>query len=69
MHACEMPQGNYWGKLVASSAVETLSSLDLVGILALELAGCRIDDWVYPLSEVGDKKQKYILQSTMMSNG
>ena len=34
MHACEMPQGNYWGQQVAIAAVNTLSRLDLVGILA-----------------------------------
>ena len=56
MHACEMPQGNYWGKLVASSAVETLSRLDLVGVLAYNWQGAGLDDWVYPLSEVGDKQ-------------
>jgi uncharacterized membrane protein len=56
MHACEMPQGNYWGKKVASSAVETLSRLDLVGILAHSWQGAGLDNWVYPLSEVGDKK-------------
>ncbi|MHC4563976.1 MAG: VWA domain-containing protein, partial [Planctomycetota bacterium] len=53
MHACEMPQGNYWGKKVAVAAVKTLSRLDLVGILAYNWEG--IDDWVYPLAPVGDK--------------
>ena len=57
MHACEMPQGNYWGKMIASSAVETLSRLDLVGILAYNWQGAGLNDWVYPLSEVGDKKE------------
>lgn len=54
MHACEMPQGNYWGKKVAIAAVKTLSRLDLVGLLAYNWQGG--DDWVYPLSAVGDKK-------------
>ena len=54
MHACEMPQGNYWGKRVAQAAVDTLSRLDLAGILAYNWQGT--GDWVYPLSEVGDKK-------------
>lgn len=56
MHACEMPQGNYWGKMIASAAVDTLSRLDLVGILAYNWQGAGIDDWVYPLSEVGDRE-------------
>ena len=46
MHACEMPDGNYWGKKVAASAVGTLSRLDLVGILSYNWGGT--DDWVYP---------------------
>jgi len=55
MHACEMPDGNYWGKKVAASAVGTLSRLDLVGILAYNWGGT--DDWVYPLAPVNDKAQ------------
>ncbi|MBA7622567.1 hypothetical protein ES703_29945 [subsurface metagenome] len=54
MHACEMPQGNFWGKKVAIAAVRTLSRLDLVGLLAYNWQGG--DDWVFPLSAVGDKK-------------
>jgi uncharacterized membrane protein len=54
MHACEMPQGNYWGKQVAKAAAKTLSRLDMVGILAYNWKGG--GDWVYPLSQVGDKK-------------
>jgi len=53
MHACEMPQGNLWGKKVAEAAVKTLSRLDLVGILAYNWQGD--GDWVFPLAEAGDK--------------
>jgi uncharacterized membrane protein len=54
MHACEMPQGNYWGTRVAMAAVRTLSRLDLVGILAYNWQG--EGDWVFPLSPAGDKE-------------
>ncbi len=54
MHACEMPQGNYWGKMVAIAAVKTLSRLDLIGILAYGWQGA--GDWVFPLSPAGDKE-------------
>ncbi|NQT01750.1 MAG: VWA domain-containing protein [Planctomycetes bacterium] len=54
MHACEMPQGNFWGKRVAVAAVNTLSRLDLVGILAYNWKGA--GDWVFPLSQAGDKE-------------
>lgn len=53
MHACEMPDGNYWGKRVAASAVGTLSRLDLVGILAYNWADT--GQWVFPFGPVGDK--------------
>ena len=55
MHACEMPQGNYWGTRVALAAVKTLSRLDLIGILAYNWQGP--SDWVFPLAPAGDKKQ------------
>ncbi|MHC4622672.1 MAG: VWA domain-containing protein [Planctomycetota bacterium] len=54
MHACEMPDGNYWGKMVAVAATKTLSRLDLVGILSYNWRGG--DDWVFPLRQVGDKQ-------------
>ena len=54
MHACEMPQGNFWGKKVAAAAVGTLSRLDLAGVLSYDWQGT--DDWVFPLAPVGDKQ-------------
>ena len=56
MHACEMPQGNYWGKRVATVAVKSLSRLDLVGVLDYSWQG-GASNWVYPLSPAGDKTQ------------
>ena len=55
MHACEMAQGNYWGQQVAIAAVNTLSRLDLIGILAYRWRG-GTDDWVFPIAQAGDKK-------------
>ncbi len=55
MHACEMPQGNFWGKQTAIAAAKSLSRRDLVGVLDYGWqAGA--PNWVYPLSEVGDKQ-------------
>ncbi len=54
MHACEMPQGNYWGKKVAQAAVKTLSRHDLVGILTYGWQQGS-SNWVFPLSVAGDK--------------
>jgi uncharacterized membrane protein/Mg-chelatase subunit ChlD len=53
LHACEMPQGNFWGKQVAISAVSTLSRLDLVGVMSYNWDGGKL--WDYPLAPVGDK--------------
>jgi uncharacterized membrane protein len=53
MHACEMPDGNYWGKKVAMAAVGTLSRLDLVGILSYDWTNA--GNWVRTLGPVGDK--------------
>ncbi len=54
MHACEMPQGNLWGKRVAIAAVKTLSRLDYAGILSYSWNGGDAS-WVYPFSQVGNK--------------
>jgi uncharacterized membrane protein/Mg-chelatase subunit ChlD len=55
MHACEIPQGNYWGERVAVESVKTLSSRDLIGILQYEWRGAQDQYWLVPLREVGDK--------------
>ena len=55
MHACEIPQGNYWGERVAVAAVKTLSSRDLVGILSYRWQSAEQSYWDVPLQPVGDK--------------
>lgn len=54
MHSCEMPEGNYWGKMVAIAAVNTLSRLDLAGVISY--GWDREGVWDYPLGPVGDKQ-------------
>lgn len=55
MHACEIPQGNYWGERVAIAAVKTLSSRDLVGVLSYKWQGASQQYWDVKLQPVGDK--------------
>lgn len=55
MHACEIPQGNYWAERVAVAAVKTLSSRDLVGILSYQWQDATQKYWDVPLQQVGDK--------------
>ncbi|MFN0137398.1 MAG: VWA domain-containing protein, partial [Phycisphaerae bacterium] len=57
MHACEIPQGNYWGERVAVAAVKTLSSRDLIGVLSYQWRGAANEYWDVPLQEVRDKTQ------------
>lgn len=68
MHACEIPQGNYWGERVAVAAVKTLSSRDLVGVLSYRWQGGEQGYWDVPLRTVGDKAE-VIRQITQMQMG
>jgi uncharacterized membrane protein len=56
MHACEVPDGNYLGERAAIDAVKTLSSRDLVGVLAWKWLGSEQKNWVVPLQEVGSRR-------------
>lgn len=55
MHACEIPQGNYWGERVAIEAVKALSARDLVGILQYAWQSSEDQYWLVKLREVGEK--------------
>ncbi|MFG0286082.1 MAG: glutamine amidotransferase [Phycisphaerales bacterium JB039] len=58
MHSIEMPSGVAWGKKTAQAAVDTLTRLDLAGIIEYDYrsGGCT---WVHPLEEVGDRRSLY----------
>lgn len=55
MHACEIPEGNFWGERVAVAAVQSLSSRDLVGVLSWRWRQSGNDNWDVPLQEIGSK--------------
>jgi uncharacterized membrane protein/Mg-chelatase subunit ChlD len=44
MHACEMPEGNYWEKVVARAAIEQLGPADYGGVLHWTMRG---DAWLW----------------------
>ncbi len=44
MHACEMPEGNYWEKVVARAAIEQLGPADYGGVLRWTMRG---DEWLW----------------------
>ncbi|MBX3383178.1 MAG: VWA domain-containing protein [Phycisphaeraceae bacterium] len=52
IHSCEMPEGVFYGKKVCEAAVNSLSRLDLAGIIEYSWSGATT--WVHPLSPVGD---------------
>ncbi|MGQ0627927.1 MAG: VWA domain-containing protein [Phycisphaerales bacterium] len=54
MHACEMPEGNYWSRRTATAAVDALSAQDLAGLIE---SGWQTGTaaWTHPLQVVGDK--------------
>ncbi|MBI5724068.1 MAG: VWA domain-containing protein [Planctomycetes bacterium] len=56
MHACEMPDGNYWGKETAKAAVNALSREDMAGVLEYGWGGGKAN-WVHKLAPVGDRKK------------
>ncbi|MEQ9617462.1 MAG: glutamine amidotransferase [Phycisphaerales bacterium] len=52
MHSCEMPNGTYWGKQVAISAINNLSRLDLVGVVEWNYTSGAY--WPFPMGLKGD---------------
>ncbi|MCK4343336.1 MAG: hypothetical protein KAY37_16600, partial [Phycisphaerae bacterium] len=55
MHACEVPDGNHLGERCSIEAVKTLSSRDLVGVLAWQWLGDEQEHWAVPLQPVGNR--------------
>jgi uncharacterized membrane protein/Mg-chelatase subunit ChlD len=51
LHSCELPRGNFWGKLVAKKSVDTISSQDFIGVIAYA-AG---ESWEVPLGLATNK--------------
>jgi uncharacterized membrane protein len=55
IHSVEMPEGVFYGKKVSEAAVNSLSRLDLVGILEYTGFGARGGtEWLHKMSMVGD---------------
>lgn len=52
IHSCEMPEGVFYGKKVCEAAVNSLSRLDLAGIVEYGWNGTT--SWVHKLAPVGD---------------
>jgi uncharacterized membrane protein/Mg-chelatase subunit ChlD len=65
MHATEIPEGNYWQKVIAKSAIETLSPYDEAGLLHW----LSQEAWLFTLQPVGDRKALMLRQIDRMTPG
>ncbi len=54
MHSCEVPRGNYYGKEMAKKSVDTISSRDLLGVIAYTFSPGGTS-WEVPLGENTNK--------------
>jgi len=56
MHATEIPEGNYWMKVIAQEALKTLSAYDYVGMLHWNGQ----ESWLFTLQSVGEHRGKML---------
>ncbi|MFO0945059.1 MAG: VWA domain-containing protein [Planctomycetota bacterium] len=55
MHACEIPEGNFWQKRIAKLAIQMLSANDECGLVFWD----NQTSWLFPLQEVGDRSRMF----------
>lgn len=68
MHASEMPEGNFWQKVIARKAVEALGYHDYCGVLHLGVRGVM---WLWPggMVTVGGKRDRMLGAIDRMTPG
>ena len=68
MHACEIPEGNNWEKVVAREAIKALGAQDYCGLLYWGGAG---DQWLWGngLLPVGDNRDRMMARVDRMTPG
>ena len=65
MHASEIPEGNYWQKVVAKSAIETLSPYDEAALIHWQGQ----ESWLFTLQPIGQRKSLMLRQIDQMTPG
>lgn len=65
MHASEIPEGNYWQKVVAQEALKTLSSYDYAGLLHWQGQ----EAWLFTLREIGASRGAMLRSIDRMTPG
>lgn len=65
MHASEIPEGNFWQKVVSQEALKTLSPYDYAGMLHWEGQ----EAWLFTLQPIGEKKGTMLRAIDRMTPG
>ncbi len=65
MHASEIPEGNYWQKVVAKAAINALSSYDYAGMLHWEGE----EAWLFSLRTIGNGRPSMLRAIDRMTPG
>ena len=65
MHATEIPEGNYWMKVIAQEAIKTLSSYDYCGMVHWEGQ----EAWLFTIRPVGNGKASMLRAIDRMQPG
>jgi uncharacterized membrane protein len=65
MHATEIPEGNYWQKVIAKSAINALSSYDSVGLLHFEGQ----EAWLFTMRPIGSGRNSMLRAIDRMTPG
>ena len=65
MHATEIPEGNYWMKVIAQEAIKTLSSYDYCGMVHWEGQ----ESWLFTIKPVGNGKASMLRAIDRMTPG
>ena len=65
MHASEIPEGNYWQKVVAKAAISSLSSYDYAGLLHWEGQ----EAWLFTLRPIGTGRSSMLRAIDRMTPG
>ena len=65
MHATEIPEGNYWMKVIAQEAIKTLSSYDYCGMVHWEGQ----EAWLFTIRPVGTGKSSMLRAIDRMTPG
>ena len=65
MHASEIPEGNYWQKVVAKAAIKALSSYDYAGLMHWEGQ----EAWLFTLRPIGSGQNSMLRAIDRMTPG